>query len=92
LNRYRKKIDVNQPEIVDHFRKFGASVTHLHAVHGGVPDLLIGYQGKNYLIEVKSEKGNLNELQVAYFDNWNGQACVIRNKNEVEELLGVKGL
>ena len=85
-------VDKNQKSILKHFRFLGASVTHLHSVGGGVPDLLVGYNGVNYMVEVKTSKGKLNEKQVEYFNNWNGQVCVIRTNKEVEELLGLKGL
>lgn len=85
-------VDRNQSSVVKHFRELGASVTHLHSVGGGVPDLVVGYNGENYMVEVKSPRGKLNEKQVEYFNNWNGQICVIRTNKEVEELLGLKGL
>lgn len=84
--------DKNQRSIVKHFRDLGASVTHLHSVGKGVPDLIVGYNGVNYMVEVKSSRGTLNKMQVDYFNNWNGQICVIRTNKEVEELLGLKGL
>ena len=51
--RRAARIDRNQPEIVEALRKLGASVQPLHTVHDSVPDLLIGYQGRNFLLEVK---------------------------------------
>ena len=47
------KVDKNQTEIVEAFRKLGFSVQHLHTVGGGVPDLLVGRGGINLLVEVK---------------------------------------
>lgn len=38
---------------MDTLRKAGAEVTSLHQVGGGVPDLLVSYRNKWYLIEVK---------------------------------------
>jgi len=89
MSIYRKKIDAIQPELVDHARKLGASVEMLHRVGSGVPDLLLGFEGKNYLVEVKSEKGKLNKLQVKWHTDWKGQKCVIRTKKEIERLLGL---
>ena len=51
--RKAARIDRNQPEIVDALRKRGASVALLHTAHDGIPDLLVGYKGKNFLLEVK---------------------------------------
>ena len=89
MSKYNKKVDATQPEVVDRFRKLGASVTYLHSVGGGVADLLIGFNGNNYLVEVKSEKGRLNELQVKYKENWKGQYSVIRSAAEVDKFLGL---
>lgn len=89
MSKYAKKVDSNQAELVDYARSLGASVQHLHNVGGGVCDLIIGYNGKNYLAEVKTEKGKLNELQVMFFDHWKGQAKVVRTKEDIKELLGV---
>ena len=87
---FKKKVDSNQTKLVKHARKLGASVQHLHAVGGGVPDVIIGYQGKNYLCEVKAEQGKLNALQVTWFENWKGQACVIRTEKDIDELLKIR--
>lgn len=86
---FKKKVDSNQVELVSHARKMGATVQHLHSVGGGVPDIVLGYDGKNYLCEIKTLKGKLNELQVCWFDAWEGQVCVIRTKEDINELLGV---
>lgn len=50
-----KKIDANQPEIVDALRKAGYTVIDTHALGNGFPDLLaVTHNGVNVLIEVKS--------------------------------------
>lgn len=51
--RARPRIDANQPDIVKALRKMGAFVQSLAAVGDGCPDLLVGFRGKTYLIEVK---------------------------------------
>ncbi len=52
--RRAAKIDRNHVEIVAALRGVGASVQDLAAVGKGCPDLLVGYRGQNYVIEVKS--------------------------------------
>ena len=84
---YAKKVDSNQKMLVDHARLLGASVTHLHNVGKGIPDLCIGYEGDNYLCEVKRPDGKLNALQVEWHTNWLGQCCVIRTKEDLNFLL-----
>jgi hypothetical protein len=54
----------------------------LAAVGQGVPDLLVGYQGKNILVEVKDgnktpSRRKLTDDQVKWHDNWNGGAVAV---------------
>lgn len=42
---FRKRVDRNQPEIVEALREAGASVGHTHAVGQGFPDVVVGVQG-----------------------------------------------
>lgn len=83
--RRAAKVDVNQSDIVDAFRRLGATVQTLHSVGQGVPDLLVGYRGNNYLIEVKDgAKTKLTDDQVAWHNRWAGQVVIIRFILEVE--------
>lgn len=72
------KVDANQSEIVECFRKLGFSVQTLHTVGQGVPDLLVGKHGKNWLIEVKDGlKKKLTCDQEKWHSKWLGQVVVI---------------
>ncbi len=51
--RRAARTDANQTDIVDALRQVGAHVTILSAVGDGCPDLLVGYRGKLYVLEVK---------------------------------------
>ena len=51
--RRKSRTDTNQSEIVAALRQHGASVQCLHTIGKGVPDLLVGLQGRNYLLELK---------------------------------------
>jgi len=84
--RQAAKIDSNQPEIVDSFKAHGASVKYT-PVGDGFPDLVVGYNKRNYLIEVKSEKGKLRKEQIKFFGDWNGQADVIRTQEDVDKFM-----
>lgn len=86
--RRAARIDKNQPEIVQALRAVGASVEPLHAVGSGVPDLLVGYRGANYLLEVKGTRGRLTKHQVPWHDGWRGQVCVVRTVSEAFEAIG----
>ena len=75
--RRAAKVDANQEQIVEALRAVGATVQTLAAVGKGVPDLLVGYQGKTLLLEVKdgrrppSEK-RLTEDQLVWHGAWRG--------------------
>lgn len=88
---HNAKTDKNQPDIVKCLRLHGATVQDLSKVGGGVPDLLVGYGGKNYLIEVKDGvKSKLNDNQVKWHGKWLGQVDVIHSTEEV--VLFIKSL
>lgn len=82
-NGYAKKVDANQQRCIDEVRAAlpEATIQVLSGVGQGVPDLLIGYQGANYLVELKDgdkppSRRQLNEVQVQWHDRWQGQAAV----------------
>lgn len=86
--RRAARIDKNQPEIVDALREAGASVCHLHTIGKGCPDLLVGLNGKNYLMEVKdAAKGRLTADQERFFEQWQGQVMVITSSEEAMQCL-----
>lgn len=68
--------------IVEALRKAGRSVFILSATGNGVPDLLVGYKGRNYLLEVKEVSGKLTPPQVKFFQEWPGQAAIVRTIEE----------
>jgi len=80
------RVDANQSEIVECFKEFGFSVQTLHTVGHGVPDLLIGKHGKNWLIEVKDgAKRKLTCDQEKWHSEWRGQVTVIYNVDQATE-------
>ena len=80
--RRAAKIDRNQPEIVKALRACGAIVQSLAAVGQGVPDLLVGYKGQTYLVEVKDgerppSERQLTDQQIEWHADWRGGRCVV---------------
>lgn len=79
--RYRRgKPDANQGEIVEALRGIPeCSVCVLSAVGDGCPDLLIGFRGFNFLVEVKNpettrgEKPETIARQAEFKAGWKGQ-------------------
>jgi hypothetical protein len=87
---YARKVDSNQPEIVGAFRDMGASVLHLHAVGRGCPDLLIGWRGDNFLVEVKDGSG-LTNRQKRFHAEWMGRpVSIVTSVDDVLRIMGAK--
>ena len=86
----KKKVDSNQAQIIADLKKIGVSVLNLSRVGGGCPDILVGWQGKNILIEIKTAKGNLNDSQIEFFKEWKGPKFVCKSINEIIEIINNK--
>lgn len=88
MSRYStKKVDQNQADIVAEFIKCGATVQKLDGVGGGCPDLLIGFSGKNILVEVKMPDGTITDAQWKWHDNWEGACYVAKDVMDVKAIL-----
>lgn len=93
--RKAAKTDSNQNEVVTALRAIGASVQSLAATGKGVPDLLVGYRGINYLMEVKD--GNkvpsaqkLTIDQEHWHSLWRGSVHIVNSTNQALKILNVK--
>lgn len=80
--RKHGRTDANQSEIVAALRKCGASVQILSSVGRGVPDLIVGWRGVNYLMEVKDgtqppSRRSLTPDEQAWHVRWSGQVAVV---------------
>ena len=74
----KKRVDLDQRAVISQLEGMGFSVLNLSAVGRGCPDLLVGKDGKNFLIEIKSEKGTLTPAQVEFHKNWQGHCGVVK--------------
>ena len=82
-----KRVDSNQPEIVQALRDIGATVQHLHEAGKGCPDILVGYHGYNWLFEIKDgdkppSKRKLTADEKEWHATWRGQVSVIKSADE----------
>lgn len=82
------RTDSNQKEIVTVLRSVGATVQSLAPVGQGVPDLLVGFRGVNYLIEVKTPTGKLNPIQTAFRANWGAPIGVCVTQDDALQHIG----
>ena len=93
--RIRGRIDDNQKEVVSQLRKLGVSVAITSMLGKGFPDLVLGYQNKNYLIElkdgakVKSKKG-LTMDEAKFHTAWKGQVNKCESLDEICKIIGIK--
>ncbi len=91
LNRHNPKRDANEPEIIQHLETLGAIVWPISC--SGIPDLLVLWNTKFYLLEVKSEKGVLTHEQSEFFALARAFGAtnlfVVRNFGDVVEALGI---
>ena len=79
LRAYGNKRDDNEAELVKVFERLGCSVYPLDKP----ADLLIGIQGRTFLVEVKAEKGRQTKDQVEFQMSWRGQYDIVRNEDDV---------
>ena len=54
-NQRNAKVDANQPEIVEQLRRMGAVVLLTHQIKNAF-DILVGFRGKTYMMEIKNPK------------------------------------
>ena len=97
--RRAARIDANQPEIVRVLREAGATVQPLHTVGKGCPDLVVGYNGQNYLLEIKDPTAvnKAGKFRPSHRDrdhadwhvNWRGQVQIVWSAVEALQAIGV---
>jgi hypothetical protein len=93
--RRAAKIDSNHLEIVAALRGIGAYVMSLASVGGGCPDLLVGFRGHTFLVEIKDgskppSARQLTEAQLKFHREWLGGTLAIVDSPEAAlRMLGV---
>jgi Holliday junction resolvase len=71
------KRDGIHSQIVAAFRKMGLSVYDAAHAGKGFPDLVVGFSGSTYLVELKTGKALLSAGQVAFAEHWRGSPVVV---------------
>jgi hypothetical protein len=81
---YAPHADANHKAVKGWYEELYCSVLDLHKVGESCPDLLIGCAGRDELVEIKSEEGNLKPHQVTFHRDWRGaKVAVVRTKADV---------
>lgn len=89
--RRAARTDMNQPAIVGAFRDMGASVLPLHRVGEGCPDLLVGWRGADFLVEVKNGS-KLTDPQKRFHAEWRGRpVSIVTSVDDVLRIMGARG-
>ena len=88
--RFSAQRDANEAGIIAALQKAGAGVKKLNDPKAsGTPDLLVGFRGVNFLLEVKGSKGNFSQEQRWFRDWWPGRKpVVVRTPREALVAIG----
>ena len=78
------RADTNAASIIAALRCVGASV----ALIGQPVDLVVGFRGRNYLLEIKTRKGRPGARQRAFFASWQGDARIVRSAEDALACIG----
>ena len=89
--RRASRVDDNQAEIVAILRYVGCSVTSLASIGRGCPDIVVGHNGVNFLLEIKDgrrcrSRRKLTPEEKKWHEAWKGQVAVVES---VEDALSV---
>lgn len=87
------KQDANASAIVSALRAAGCVVRYIDCPVGvgGIPDVLVGYKGKTYLMELKVKLGRLNPKQKEFHANWTGgPLAIVRSIDEAFAVVGIQ--
>lgn len=82
----RHQLDPNHRTICDGLKAVGASVDPR-----GPLDLVVGFRGVNYLLEIKALTGSrryLRPSQAKFISGWAGQVAVVRTLDEALQTIG----
>lgn len=93
-NRFSKKIDANQPEIVKSLRNLGVSVEL------DKDDILCGWMGKTYWFEIKNpdcvsrKTGKIldsakKDHQIELENDWEGHYKIVSSIDEILNSMGI---
>lgn len=93
--RRAARLDANQKQIIDALNAAGACVLDMSRVGGGFPDLIVGFQSKTILMEIKNPKTaygrkGLNDNQLKWKESWiGGPYCVVDSIDSALRMIGV---
>jgi hypothetical protein len=87
--RHRPRLDANHAQIVSELRQLpGISVLIVAHMGGGAPDVIVGYDGQNLLVEIKDgakppSRRKLTADESWFFKNWQGRIIIATSTEDV---------
>ena len=90
--RRANRVDANQVDVVRALREAGAFVRVINQGEG-LPDLLVGFRGKTFLMEVKDgdkmpSQRRLTDAEADFFANWTGGPLgIVESPRDALEML-----
>ena len=69
--------DANHGDVQTELEQLGASVRDLSKVGDDFPDLLVGFCRRDFLVEIKSAKGEQSDGQKDFARDWRGSPVVV---------------
>lgn len=91
--RRAARVDANQPEIVNALRQAGASVAMTYMIGEGFPDIVVGFRGENYLMEIKDgdkppSKRKLTDDELKWHEEWRGRVDIVECVEDAYKVIG----
>ena len=93
--RRAARADANQAEVIRALRQIGATVLPMHALGKGAPDVLAGYRGVNYALEIKdgSKPPSARALtpdEADWHADWRGQVAIVESVADALRVIGAE--
>ena len=92
--RHKPRLDSNQKDIVKELRQYpGVSAHSVASLGHGFPDVIVGFRGRNYLVEIKDPNKppsarKLTDDEKAWHETWTGQVDVAETTEQIISLFG----
>lgn len=83
-----KRVDANQPPIVFVLRAAGASVAITSDLGNGFVDAVVGFRGRNFMIEIKIPGAKLTQHERVFHENWRGQVDIAYTPEDALRIIG----
>lgn len=88
---HKGRTDKNQTEIVKALRRVGAKVQSIAEVGDGCPDLLVGFRGTWYAVELKTPGEGFTEAEAKWWTDAESKGCLTTVVWDVEDALRLIG-